>query len=365
MSFALCLYYANEGRQLTTYPKLLLFDEVDAHLHPSMSRHFIKTIVETLVEKLGVNVVATTHSPSTVAVAPEESVFVMKAGLPGLHKSSKAAALNLLTDGVPTLALSIDGRRQVFVESPADVEVCTALYDLLKPDLPAGRSLQFVATGTKNSNGGTDKNTGVDITLSMVEQLVTAGNQSVFALVDADKQQRRPNPKKRIHVFASGMRDGLENCIYDPLILLLLVSRHAQSQFEVMGIPKTLTDTELAKMTKVELQNLVEKIQSYLLGEPSEKTILKTIRYKGGLELNIRDDYLLHDDHDLEKLILEEKITALKRYGSNNAGARTVQIVNSEMRAYQDFIPYDLFQTFVDLLEAEGHLHSNPQEPAQ
>ena len=95
MSFALCMYYAGEGRQLTTYPKLLLLDEVDAPLHPSMSRHFISTITETLVKKLGVNVIATTHSPSTVAIAPNESIHVMRVGQPGVHKTSKAEALNL------------------------------------------------------------------------------------------------------------------------------------------------------------------------------------------------------------------------------------------------------------------------------
>ena len=59
-----------------------------------------------------------THSASTVALAPENSLHVMYADKSGVHSISKSGALNLLTVGVPTLALSYDGRRQVFVESP-------------------------------------------------------------------------------------------------------------------------------------------------------------------------------------------------------------------------------------------------------
>lgn len=38
MSFAFCVYYAQDRRQMSVYPKLLLFDEVDAPLHPSMTK---------------------------------------------------------------------------------------------------------------------------------------------------------------------------------------------------------------------------------------------------------------------------------------------------------------------------------------
>ncbi|MBM9539067.1 ATP-binding protein, partial [Desulfobulbus alkaliphilus] len=92
---------------------MMLFDEIDAPLHPSMSRNVIHTITNTLVDGFGIKVIATTHSPSTVALAPEGSVHVMNPGRPGVHASSKAEALNILTVGVPTIAMSFDGRRQV------------------------------------------------------------------------------------------------------------------------------------------------------------------------------------------------------------------------------------------------------------
>ena len=47
MSFALCLYNSTDRRQSVARPKLLLLDEVDAPLHPSMSRRLMKTVTET------------------------------------------------------------------------------------------------------------------------------------------------------------------------------------------------------------------------------------------------------------------------------------------------------------------------------
>jgi AAA domain, putative AbiEii toxin, Type IV TA system len=188
MSFALCMYYAGEGRQLTTYPRLLLLDEIDAPLHPSMVKHFLTAITEVLVKKLGVNVIATTHSPSTVALAPDDAIHVMKVGSPGVHKITKADALNLLTAGVPTISIDYAGRRQVFVESPRDAEMHCILFQVLRDSghIKSVRSLEFVSTGSTNQQSGTDQNTGSSNVKLIVSSLVNSGNKSVFGFIDWD-----------------------------------------------------------------------------------------------------------------------------------------------------------------------------------
>ena len=366
MSLAITVYYGADKRLTPTYPKLILLDEVDAPLHPSMTRDFLRIIQRNLIEQQRLNVILTTHSPSTVALAPEDAIVVMTENGDRLRKASKAEALNLLTDGVPTLAVSYAGRRQVFVESPADVVVCSSLYELLLPVLPAGRSLVFISAGAANPRTGSDDNTGVDNTLRVVKLLVESRNQSVFALVDADKKPRKPDPTKRQYVFAQGKRDGLENCIYDPMIVLLLVARHAQSQFQAIDIPTTTTDVEISRMSAVELQPLIDKLQTYLLGLPTNQTQSADITYRGGLTLKIRADYLTYGDHKLEDLVVG-KIGGLRSYGSGNgnAGARMAQIVNGEMRAYPEFIPTDLVETFSDLLTAETHIEKELETPQQ
>jgi hypothetical protein len=58
-----------------------------------------------------------------VALAPEEAIYSMNALNPRLEKTSKSAALAILTAGVPTLSVSFSGRRQIFVESRTDASL--------------------------------------------------------------------------------------------------------------------------------------------------------------------------------------------------------------------------------------------------
>jgi hypothetical protein len=261
---------------------------------------------------------------------------------------------------VPVLALDISGRRQVFVESPADVTICTRLYDLLRPILVSERSLTFIATGAKNKTTGTDDNTGVDRVVATLKSLVDDGNQTVFGLVDGDGhtgKARQTDESRRLAVFANGQRDGLENCIYDPMILLLVIARHAKQEFARMGLPP-YSDPDIAAMDQAQQQSAIDTLQTYILGEPAHDVVASLVNYHGGRRLNVRQDYLLHDDHTLSDLV-DEKLPALKGYGSGNSAARMAKIVEQDLSAYRNYIPSDLIDTFRWLLEAEPHITAN------
>jgi|GEM_PF-1210747 len=84
-------------------PKIILFDEVDSNLHPTMIKILLKVIDETLL-KNGTKVIMVTHSPTMVALAPEESIYIMnKVSENRLEKKPKNEALSILTEGLPTL----------------------------------------------------------------------------------------------------------------------------------------------------------------------------------------------------------------------------------------------------------------------
>jgi ABC-type cobalamin/Fe3+-siderophores transport system ATPase subunit len=133
MSFALCLYYAGDARQIVDYPKVLLFDEIDAPLHPSMTQSLLRTIQEVLICKHNIKVILTTHSPSTVALSTEKSLYIMnKVEQKRIQKITKDQALAILTTGVPTLSINYENRRQVFVESKHDVTFYEMIYKKLR-----------------------------------------------------------------------------------------------------------------------------------------------------------------------------------------------------------------------------------------
>jgi predicted ATPase len=366
MSLACILYFARDTRQSSKFPKLLLLDEIDAPLHPKMTRQLLSIIQHTLVETSDVHVILTTHSPSTVALAPEDSICLMSADGPQLRKATQSEALNLLTEGVPTLSLSCDGRRQVFVESPADVQVYTVLYDVLRPQLNSERSLQFLATGTKtikspssNKEGSTeskasasDENTGSDNVRRIVSDLVTAGNQSAFGLIDGDGKHQ---PAPRIQVVAQGKRDGLENCLFDPLVVLMLITRHVRQYMGELDIPEKLTDRQLAQLPDEVLQPMIENLENFVLGTPQATAVRHQVEYNDGLILRLREDYLRYDDHDLEKLLFVTKMPGLNKISNNHPGSRMTYVVDVVLRAYPEFIPKDVVDSLRLLLEAPMH----------
>lgn len=85
------------------FPDILLLDEIDASLHPSMIKNLLDTIDKIFI-KNDTKVILVTHSPTTVALASDESIYIMKKdGLNRIEKKSKSEALSILTEGFATL----------------------------------------------------------------------------------------------------------------------------------------------------------------------------------------------------------------------------------------------------------------------
>lgn len=109
-ALAITVYQDNKSE----FPKLLLLDEVDASLHPSMIQNLLDVIKEVFV-KNGCNVILATHSPTTVALAPEESLFEIKKGSEQqkIRKISQANAINLLSEGIITFEKGLKIQRDI------------------------------------------------------------------------------------------------------------------------------------------------------------------------------------------------------------------------------------------------------------
>lgn len=92
-----------KSRTDKNFPDILLLDEVDASLHPAMMKNMLDVIQKIFVKE-GVKVILVSHSPTTIALAPEESIYVMnKSGRNRIEKKSKQDALAILTQGFATL----------------------------------------------------------------------------------------------------------------------------------------------------------------------------------------------------------------------------------------------------------------------
>lgn len=345
MSFAFCVYYASDKRQTSVFPKLLLLDEIDAPLHPSMSKNMVNTIISTLVGQHNIKVIATTHSPSTIALTPEDAIYVIKAGEPGIHKISKSKALNIITHGVPTLAISYDGRRQVFVESPGDAKIYDGVYKLIKQKINSERSLDFIATGVRNATGE-ERNTGCDVVRRLLSSLTEAGNISTMGLIDWDGSN---DPSGRLYVLAHGKKNGLENVVLDPLAIALLAAREKMVNER---IPSLLGKTffHLMSASNDVLQGIVDEVCFSVLGDgPLDKVENK---YLGGLSLSIDQRWYATDDHTLESMILRT-FPSLKSVTKGRAGILMQNIVDYIYSENIEIIPLDFLDTFEAILKAD------------
>lgn len=351
MALTLTVYYAADRRQITRFPKILLLDEIDAPLHPSMSKLLIDTVVGTFVGQHGIKVIATTHSPSTVALAPESSLYVMRPGVPGLEKTSKSRALNILTVGVPTLAISYDGRRQVFVESPIDVMLLDKVYQLLKPKLNSERSLDFLQTGTKRKDNSSDINTGCDIVGGLVKNLRASGNSSVFGIIDWDGKNTSGGG---VLVLAEGRRDGLENILFDPLLLVSLIARDVRECANDIGLLEGERFALISGLPLARLQELMDRVVSLVLPAGPQGEVAH-VEYVGGLKMRVRQDYLFLDDHVLEQRIVAA-FPAFGKLSRSRSGGLAAHIVDYVLAEKPEYIPTELSSVFEEILFTESHL---------
>lgn len=85
------------------FPDLLLLDEIDASLHPSMMKNMLNVVKDIFLPE-GVKVILVTHSPTTIALSPEESIYVMNpSGVSRIEKRTQKDALSILTQGYATI----------------------------------------------------------------------------------------------------------------------------------------------------------------------------------------------------------------------------------------------------------------------
>lgn len=348
MSFGLCLYNSLETRHARKFPKLLLLDEVDAPLHPSMVRFLLKTIEETLVRDSNVAVIMTTHSPTTVGLANEDYVYLMNPSGPSIDKTTKSKALSVLTEGVPTMSISFDGRRQVFVESSRDATIYDKLYQQYKSELAHERSLTFVPVGHTNCDGQ-DTGAGCDQVLSIVKQLATGGNQTVLGLIDWDG--RHPGDG-RVHVLCHGVRDGLENLILDPVLVVAALAHHSAKEARKSGLlDDDETFTALSMRTPERWQSSIDRLCALVYGDEASSHQKQFVNYLGGMTLSVDVPWLKMDDHELEKKLLGA-LPPLngpkKQHHSLNA-----YVANVILQEHRHLLPVDLISTFRSLLTAE------------
>jgi hypothetical protein len=245
------------------FPRLFLLDEPDAHLHPSMTRQFMDVIKDVLVERYKVRVIITTHSPSTVALAPENSIFEMSRGDPQIRSStSREETIGLLTAGLVTVSRST---HYIMVEDDADVNFYGAVRDVLSDYGPSkdpkalrpAPSLVFLPASL--GEGKSKVSGGINAVKQWVDKFdVPPLNQFFRGVIDRDAGN---TPTEHIDVVG---RYSIENYLLDPFIVFgILIEEGTAPTIDGLSISKG-DEHRLRAMSEPELQSILVAIRTQI-----------------------------------------------------------------------------------------------------
>jgi ABC-type uncharacterized transport system ATPase component len=330
LALAMSLYTGSHLGDSTQLPKILLLDEADASLHPEMVRSLLRVARETFVAEHSVKVILTTHSPTTVALAPEESLYVMRRTPdPRLRKATdRDDALKSLTVGLSTLSVRTDGRRTVFVESENDETAYQELLRIVAPRIQSEFSLDFLASG----RGGQGDCEAVK---HLVGRLRSAGNGNVFGVIDRDSRQGAPEG-----ILFNSERYAIENVVYDPFIVGAFLLRENIVSAENLGIDPSLRHFGLGAAHS---QSVIDSIAGSVdLGSDGQSV---AVGYAGGFVAQVPEAWLTIRGHDLEDKLLDA-------YPPLKAKRRTLlsEVIEKGYGDLPDLIPGSVLKLFEDLL---------------
>ncbi|WP_457265949.1 AAA family ATPase [Pseudomonas sp. P5_C3] len=333
------LYSKNSG-QLP--PTLLLLDEPDVFLHPKMAKN-LYTVLEAVVKNFDTVVVLTTHSPTTVALAPDDAALaIMSEG--ALKDVDKDYAITQLLEGINHISISPENRRQVFVESTYDCSIYTEVYNRLNAisGLDSGVSLSFVSSGPAYPRKALEEKVRQyfnpkDLSLQdfltamrgdgdcsqvigMVERLTLEGSKTVRGVTDWDKKNKG---NEHVKVFASDYAYTMENVAIDPIAVMLFLHNKEPKTYPISKFCQNNVHYSVWLKNQELLQSSVDWFLKELFDYDNAKDV--DVTYVG-MPLVIRSDkrYLLQDGHGIARELFS-------RYNEFGAIARNENALGSKL----------------------------------
>lgn len=341
-------------------PKLLLLDEPDAFLHPSMVIK-IMGILKDFTARFGTKIIVTTHSPTTVALSPPDSIYCV--GGNRVIAVDQDFAIAELLDGITQVSINPRNRRQVFVESHYDARVCETLYSGLQKYLSDSKvSLSFSATGTKlprklveDTFRSIFKNDEIepgkmerfitslngvgccDLVKGVVEDLHRKGGTTVRGLIDRDRFDKPNRAGEGLVVIGEGICYAIENIIFDPVCVLWFLYVNDRKNFTMRDIcDREVNPREWVSDADL-LQISVDKFIYNILGFENSRDYL--MEYVGGAKVFTDLRYLNHHGHELARLIMN-KHGRLRKLGNDNDSIIMEELASFMVRGTEgDFIP--------------------------
>ncbi len=266
------------------FPKLLLLDEPDAHLHPTFVKTFLDFLHVFLVKKHGIQVIMSTHSPTTVALAPADVIYVVNRYPTSVERAQdKSAVVSQLSAGLITV---LPSTRYVFVEDQDDVNFYNAALESFKRlRKKLEQSLVFIPVsygrGISRETGGCSK------IIQWIEKTSCTGLAGVIVgLIDKDEGNV---PSDNLLVLD---RYSIENYLLDPLVVYRAIldcsdSKVAQA-FSEIGLRQG-EEGRIASLDQPTLQRVVDILERLVTPYGNVPCGLprREVKYSNGLIITV------------------------------------------------------------------------------
>lgn len=325
-------------------PNVLLLDEPDAHLHPGMIGQLMSVLVQVFSLRHEICLVVATHSPTTCALAPEGSVFLMDPKTRRPRPVNVDQALDALCVGVPRLSIRPEANRQVFVESNVDQEIYQKLWQVLRDDEATS---QFDAIPVFLSSGTPFRSGNCDTAIDLATRIRNAGSTTAFAFVDRDDDATETEFVRKV---GGSERYSIENYVFAPIAIVALLLHEGKSTADLELLDHNLAVYSLDRIAVDELQELTDRFCDQLrsnmrnLGERGLENQLSALSQDpvialdvAGRSIEMPSWFFQARGHDLEKLMLST-YPALNKYAHGNAGALMIAVVDKFWQHNIDFV---------------------------
>ena len=240
-------------------------------------------------------------------MAPDESLYELrKSGTrKQLVKIKKETAIRLLTDGVPTLGVSYENRRQVFVESRYDVEYYEKLYASLLRFRQRNNQPISETTLSFQSSGGTAFG-DCELVKQHVNYFRENNVGTVFGLIDWDGKN---NGNEYVHVSGKDVRYSIESYLLDPVLVGVLLlggvrkdrGSSVRTDPEVLGLPRLTTAAQLPTLGQQQIQAMVDSILGKLIRDTDSNTELSDCKYLQGFSIQLPAWFLQLKGHKFDQ----------------------------------------------------------------
>lgn len=266
-TFVTTVHLGRTHRVRPNAPDLLLLDEPDAHLHPSLVKAYLSHL-RTLVEKHGTQVIMVTHRPDTIALSPDEALFEMKRHIQGtsIEKVCSRSALiaRLAADAIAVLP----SVRVVLCEDEDDRVFHQAMYQRAVELELISETPQLVFMPVNARGGG-----GWKEVEARRKFMSDKGVGALYlGLVDRDDGER----VLPAGIFRSKGRPALENYLADPIAVYASIVNEPEVDEKLAMSLRGGIDLahlhEIRTLSPNDLQRLVDLVLSVM--EPGVPTHL-------------------------------------------------------------------------------------------